>query len=70
MIGMAEDKRVKVYDSVFGNVVMLPQPAADAALADKDRFSKTKPKDWDKVSAPKRRADRYPQKEVVTDGSD
>jgi len=59
---MADDeKRVKVYDSESGNVLELKEPAAVAVLADKDRFSKTKPKDWDKLAAPKRRADRYPE---------
>lgn len=60
MSGMADD-RVKVYDKTSGNVLSLRKDAAEAACADKDRFSKTKPKDWEKLSAPKRNASRYPE---------
>lgn len=59
---MADDKpkKVKVYDSVSGNVLELSESAAKAACG-ADRFSRKKPAGFDGIKKGLRLADRYPQ---------
>ncbi len=43
-----DEARVKVYDKVSGNVLMLKPLAATGALKNKNRFVKAKPAGWGK----------------------